>query len=134
MNIYVMQTWVWKWMLFHHFDWDLTHQILFLYILPSCHMNLRDQPWRCTYLNHKLNWTISAFVSFRLAQKSHTNSLFPSGKAMLFLSDPWRFGLFSKFQHNIKIMLCKYSKFQHNIKISVAPWCSGYHCCTTSFN
>ena len=28
-------------MLFQHFDWDLTHQVLFFYVLPSNHMNLR---------------------------------------------------------------------------------------------
>ena len=37
-------------MLFQHFDWDLTHQVLFLYILPSHHMNLRDQPWKMLIL------------------------------------------------------------------------------------
>ena len=37
-------------MLFQHFDWDLTHQVLFLYILPSHHMNLRDQLWKMLIL------------------------------------------------------------------------------------
>ena len=39
-------------MLFQHFDWDLTHQVLFLYILPSHQhdMNLRDQPWKMLIL------------------------------------------------------------------------------------
>ena len=32
--------------LFDSFRWALTHQALFLFILPSHHMNLRDQPWR----------------------------------------------------------------------------------------
>ena len=30
-------------LLFQHFDWDLTHQVLFLYIFPSHHMNFIDQ-------------------------------------------------------------------------------------------
>ena len=33
-------------MLFQHFDWDLKHQALFVYILPSHRMNLREQPLR----------------------------------------------------------------------------------------
>ena len=32
--------------MFQHFDWDLTYQVLFLYILPSHHMNLREQLWK----------------------------------------------------------------------------------------
>ena len=102
-------------MLFKHFDWDLTHQVLFFYVLPSHHMNLRDQPWRLEDAHTLVqNWhlelqtfcksildvreSISAFVSSRLARKSAANSLFPSGKAMF-----WWFGPLSKFQHNIKI-------------------------------
>ena len=119
-------------MLFQHFDWDLTHQVLFLYILPSNHMNLRDQSWRCTYFGAELafvaanflrkypwcytihtiqfhlfvNWTISAFVSSRLARRSPTNSLFPSGKAIFFFSSgPWCFGPLGKFQHNVQISI-----------------------------
>ena len=37
-------------MLFQHFDWDLTDQVLSLYILPSDHMSLRDQPWNMLIL------------------------------------------------------------------------------------
>ena len=36
--------------LFQHFDWYLAHQVLFLYILPSHHMDLRDQPWKMLIL------------------------------------------------------------------------------------
>ena len=37
-------------MLFQHFDWGLTHQVVFIYILPNNNLwpSLRDQPWRCT--------------------------------------------------------------------------------------
>ena len=37
-------------MLFQQFDWDLIHQVLFLYILPGHHMNLRDHPWNMLIL------------------------------------------------------------------------------------
>ena len=37
-------------MLSQYFDWDMTHQVLFLYILSSHHMNLRDQPWKMPIL------------------------------------------------------------------------------------
>ena len=48
-----------------HFDWDLTHKVLFLYILPSNLMNLRDQPWRCTYFGAELTF-VAAKVSLML--------------------------------------------------------------------
>ena len=51
-------------MLFQHFDWDVTHQALFLYILPSHHMNLRDQPWRLTLL-----WYRTDICSCKLSAK-----------------------------------------------------------------
>ena len=112
-------------MLFEHFDWNLLHQVLLLYILPSHHISLRDQPWRFTLLWYRtdicswyllyltihsqlhffVNWTISAFVSSRLARRSPANSLFPSGKAMFFWSHPRCFGPLGKFQHNIKISI-----------------------------
>ena len=117
-------------MLFQHFDWDLTHQVLFLYILPSHHMNWRDQPWEmlilwcrtdicsCTFSAKaslmlgnpflvpslcKLNYIILCFI--QISTKSPANFLFPSGKAMVFWSHPRCFGALSKFQHNIKISI-----------------------------
>ena len=117
-------------MLFQHFDWDLTHQVLFLYILPSHHMNLRDQPWKililwcrtdicsCKFSAKaslmlgnpflvpslcKLNYIILCFI--QISTKSPANFLFPSGKAMVFWSHPRCFGALSKFQHNIKISI-----------------------------
>ena len=100
-------------MLFQHFDWELTHQVLFLYILPSHRMNLRDQPWRLEDA-HNIRWCradicsckLSAKVSLmvdnsflvwslcklnhisvcfiQISAKSPANSLFPLGKAMFF--------------------------------------------------
>ena len=119
-------------MLFQHFDWDLTNQVLFLYLLPSDHTYELERPaalkmhmlWcrtdicscklspKVSFMLHgpfpvpslcKLN--LSAFVSSRLARRSPTNSLFPSGKALFFYSDLRCFGLLGKFQHNIEISI-----------------------------
>ena len=49
-----------------------------------------------------VNWTISEFVSSRLARKSLANSWFPSEKAMFFWSDPRCFRPLGKFQHNVE--------------------------------
>ena len=95
---------------YQHFDWDLTHPILFLYILASHHMNLRDQPWKMLILwcrteicsskysakvslmlgNQflvpslcKLNHISLCFI--QISTKSPENCLFPSVKAMFFL-------------------------------------------------
>ena len=117
-------------MLFQHFDWDLTHQVLFLYILPSHQhdMNLRDQPWKMLILWCKTDicsCKFSAKVSLMLdnpfqvpslcklnhirlcfiqiSTKSPANCLFPSGKAVFFWSHLRCFGRLGKFQHNTKI-------------------------------
>ena len=115
-------------MLFQHFDWDLTHQVLFLYILPSHHMNLRDQPWKMLILwcrtdicSCKFSAKVSLMLDnpflvpslcklihislcfIQIAQNHLQNCLFPSGKAMFFWSHPQCFGPLGKFQHNIKI-------------------------------
>ena len=101
-------------MLFQHFDWDLTHEELFLYILSSHHMNLRDQPCRLED-SYNIRWCRTDICSYKLSAKvslmldnpllvsslcklnhisicfnqistkAPANSLFPSGKAMLFL-------------------------------------------------
>ena len=54
-----------------------------------------------------INWTISVFVSSRLARKSPASSLFPSGKALLFFfwSHTRCFGPLCTFQHSIKISI-----------------------------
>ena len=116
--------------MFQHFDWDLT-QVLFLYIFPSHHMNLRDQhDWkmlirwcRTDICSCKLSAKVSLMlenpflvsslcklnpisVSFiQITTKSPANSLFPSEKAMFFLTHPRWFEPLSKFQHNIKISI-----------------------------
>ena len=70
-------------MLFQHFDWDLTHQVLFLYILPSHHMNLRDQPWRLTLL-----WYRTDICSCKL-----------SAKVSLMLDNPFPVASLCKLNH-----------------------------------
>ena len=113
-------------MVFQHFDWDLTHQILFLYILPSHHMKMRDQPrkmlilWCRTCISSskfsakvslmldnpflvpslcKLNHVSLCFI--QISTKSPAKLLIPSRKGMK--SSPV-FGPIGKFQHNIKIL------------------------------
>ena len=118
-------------MLFQHFDWDLTYQVLFLYIFPNHHMNLRDQhDWKmlirwcrtdiCScklsakvflMLDNpflvpslcKLNHISVCFI--QISTKSLANSLFPSGKAMFFWSHSRCFGPFGKYPHNIKVSI-----------------------------
>ena len=124
-----MQTWVWSCMLFQHFDWDLTHQVLFLYIyfaqpsyelerpalenahtlvqrtdIFSCKFSAKvslmlDNPFLVPSLC-KLNHISVCFI--QISTKSPANSLFPS---MFFWSHPWCFGPLGKFQHNIKISI-----------------------------
>ena len=113
-------------MLFQHFDWDLTHQVLFLYILPSHHMNLRDQPWKMLILwcrtdicSSKFSAKVSLMLDnpflvpslcklnhislcfIQISTKSPANCLFPSRKAMIFLKSFLVFWAAGK--HNIKI-------------------------------
>ena len=117
-------------MLFQHFDWNLTHPILFLYILPSYHMNLRDQPWKmfilwcrtdicsCKFPAKvslmldipflvtslcKLNHINLYFI--QISAKLPANCLFPSEKAISFLKSSRCFELLGKFQHTIKISI-----------------------------
>ena len=81
-------------MLFQHFDWDLTHQILFLYIYfaqPS-YMNLRDQqPWKMLRLWPK-NW-----------QRTDTYSCKFFAKVSLMLGNPFLVLSLGKLNH---ISLC----------------------------
>ena len=115
-------------MLFQHFDSDLTHHVLFVYILPSHHMNLRDQPWKILWCRTdirscKFSAKVSLMLdspflvpslcklnnisvcSIQISTKLPANSLFPSRKPMFFWSHPRCFGPLSKFQHNIKISI-----------------------------
>ena len=70
-------------MLFEHFDCDLTHQVLFFYILPSHHTNLRDQPWRLTLL-----WCRTDICSGKL-----------SAKVFLMLDNPFQVASLWKLSH-----------------------------------
>ena len=114
-------------MQFQHFDWDLRHQVLFLYILPSHHMNLRDQPWKMLILwcrtdicSSKFSAKVSLmlgnpFLVPSLCKLNHISVCFiqistKSAYSLLesnvfFLSHPRCFGPLGKFQHNIKISI-----------------------------
>ena len=97
-------------MLLQHFDWDLTYQVLFLYILPSHYMNLRNQPWKMLILwcrtdicSCKFSEKVSLMLDnpflvpsltilnhislcfIQISTKSPAKLLFPSGKATFFL-------------------------------------------------
>ena len=118
--------------MFQHFDSDQTHQVLFLYIFPSHHLNLRDQHWRLQNLIcwcrtdicsckisaklslmldnpflvpslYKLN--ISAFVSSRLSWNHLQTAYFLQRKQCFFWSHPRCFRPLGKFKHNIKISI-----------------------------
>ena len=114
-------------MLFQHSDWDLTHQVLFLYILPSHHMNLRDQPWKMLVLwcrtdicSSKFSAKVSLmldnpflvpslcklnYISLCFIQISTKSAYSLQGKQCFFWSHPRCFGPLGKFQHNIKISI-----------------------------
>ena len=111
---------------FQHFDWDLTHQVLLLYVLPSHHMNLRGPA-----LKIAIHWTdicnckFSAEVSLMLdnpypvppicklnhssvrfiqiSRKITWKQLISFKESCLFWSDPRCFGPLNKFQHNKEI-------------------------------
>ena len=110
-------------MLFQHFDWDLT-QVLFLYILPSHHMNLREQhDWkilirwcRTDICSCKLSAKVflmldNPFLVPSLCKLNHisvcftqisTKSAYSLCESCFFWNHPRCFGPLGKFQHNIK--------------------------------
>ena len=112
-------------MLFQHFDWDLTHQVLFLYIFPSHHMNLRDQhDWkmlirwcRTDIYSCKISAKVSLmldnpFLVPSLCKLNHISLYFiqistKSAYSLqgIFWSHPRCFGPLGKFQHNINISI-----------------------------
>ena len=49
-------------MMFQYLDGNLTHHVLYLYILPTLVLNLRDQPWRCTYFGAELAFVAGIFL------------------------------------------------------------------------
>ena len=57
------------------------------------------------YFHLFVNWTISVFVSSRLAQNHLQTEYSILGKQCVFWSHPQCFGSLGKFQHNIKISI-----------------------------
>ena len=137
-------------MLFQHFDWDLTHQVLFLYIyfaqpsyklerpaLENAHTLVQrtdifsskffvkvslmlDNPFLVPS-RCKLNHISLCFI--QISTKSPAKLSVPfreSTVTLLFLGHPWCFGPLGKFQHNIKI-----SRTAHVSRLSVSRDC-GY--------
>ena len=130
-------------MLFQHFDWDLTHQVIFLYILSSHHVNL----WETSIEDWKMlvRWCRTDICSCKLSAKvflmldnpflvpslcklNHISVCFiqistKSAYSLLesnvfFWSHPRCFGPLGKFQHNIKISI----KTAGVSRLSVSLW------------
>ena len=134
-------------MLFQHFDWDLTHQVLFLYILPSHHMNLRDQPWKMLILwcrtdicSHKFSAKVVLMLGnpflvpslsklnhislcfIQINTKSPANSPYSlQGKQCFFWGHLRCFGPHDKFQHNIKISIITARVSRLSVSCGYAP-------------
>ena len=102
----------------------MTLPVLFLYILPSHHLNLRNQPLSCTYFAEELTFVAGSFLGKYLDIRQSISSFFQSShsvpffvnwsisacwftseKAMLFWSDLRCFRLFGEFQDNIEISI-----------------------------
>ena len=49
-------------MVFQYFDENLTHQVIYLYMLHENLLNLTDQPWRCTYFGAELAFVAGMFL------------------------------------------------------------------------
>ena len=104
-------------MLFQNFNSDLTHQVLFLYILSSNHINLRDQPFcrisaKVSLILEnpfpfpspcKLNHNSVCFI--HISPKITCKQLIPFRESYVFWSDLWCFGLLGTFQLNIEISI-----------------------------
>ena len=114
--------------MFQNFDWDLTHQVLFLYILPSHHVSLRDQhDWkmlirwcRTDICSCKRSAKVSLmldnpflvaslcklnYISLCFIQISTKSAYSLQGKQCFSWSHLRCFGPLGKFQHNIKISI-----------------------------
>ena len=130
-------------MFFQHFDWDLTHQVLFICIYfaqPSYELerpaleNAHTLVQRidifsckffvkvCLMLDNpflvpspcKFNHISLCFL--QISTKSPAKLLIPSGKALFFLESSRCFSPLCKFQHNIKISI----KTAHVFRLSVS--------------
>ena len=47
---------------FLHFGWNLTLQVLYLYVLPNHLLNSRWQPWKCIYVGAELEFVARIFL------------------------------------------------------------------------
>ena len=116
-------------MLFQHFDWDLTHQVLFLYIYfaqPSYELerpaleNAHTLVQRTDIFSCKFSAKVSLMldnpflvpslcklnhISLCFIQISTKSAYSLQGKQCFFWSHPRCFGPLGKFQHNIKISI-----------------------------
>ena len=115
-----------------YFDWDLTHQVLFLYIYfaqPSYELerpaleNAHTLVQRTDIFSRKFSVKVSLMLdnpflvpslcqlnhislcSIQISTKSLAKLLSLQGKHCFFWSHPWCFGPLGKFQHNIKISI-----------------------------
>ena len=109
-------------MLFQHFDSDLTH-VLFVYILPSHHMNLRDQPWKILWCRTDIrSCKFSAKVSLMLDSPFLVPSLCKLNNISLCFNLQTAYSLQGKqcfFFLNSSPVFWAVGRFQHNIKISI---------------
>ena len=132
-----------------------TSGTFFTFVLPSHHMNLRDQPWkmlifwvhRTDIFSCKLSVKVSLMLDnpflvpylcnlshinlcfIQISTKSPAKLLIPSGRAGFFWRHPRCFGPLGQFQHNIKISI----KTTHVSRLSVS--CDyGLHNQLSSFN
>ena len=131
-----------------HFDWDLALQMFFLYILPSYHINLRDQPWRLETAHTLVHIWKTFCKSCNSCKQVCSCKL--SAKVSLMLENPFPVPSLSKLDH-INIFFIQISrkftlkqldlfrewivfwsdsccfgslgKFQHNTKIPIKTAC-----------
>ena len=132
-------------MLFQHFDWDLTHQVLFVYNLPRAII----WTWETSLKMHIL-WCQTDICSRKISAKvflmldnefpvlslcklNHISVCFiqistkiackqPKGKPCCFWSDPRCFGPLGKFQHNIEISVKTARVSRLSFRFLWLPW------------
>ena len=119
-------------MLFQHFDWDLTHQVLFLYIhfaqpsyererpaLENAHTLLQTTDVFSRKFSAKVSlmldnpfivpslckWNYISFCFIQISTKLPATLLVPFTESTIFLKSSPVFGPLGKFQHNIKISI-----------------------------
>ena len=114
-------------MLFQHFDWDLTHQVLFLYIFPAIIWTWEtSMTGKCSYVGAELTFVAAkvflmldnpflvpslcklnhiSLYFIQISTKSPAKLLTSFGESSFFLSHPQCFRPLGKFQHNMKISI-----------------------------